>query len=419
MSTHPIPPARSVTADSSLARKLHDLARRDVRFGEDRVAAPDVAWWRSVAATGTRPWLDTGDLDEAGKLWCASFAALTTNNTLLNKEVQKGLYDDLVREAAGLVASLPPAQRVIEVAFLLNARHGLRLASRFGGRVSVELHTDLADDVERSVAYGRRYYAICPEHFIVKIPLTPAGLLATRQLRAEGIPVNFTLGFSARQNLIAAALSAPTYVNVFLGRLNAYVADNGLGDGINVGEKTTLASQRAVRARTATRLVPTLQIAASMRSGEQVVSLAGVDVHTMPIAAAVGALKTGGPVHDRTGDDPAVVLAPAAAHAGLDGLWTIGSNELALADSLEQQPPATPGDLVARCAAHGLGGLFPALNPDEATVIASDGKIPKHARWAARIAAGTATVDGLLTMAALASFTADQAALDERIRRFL
>jgi len=416
MSSHIIPSARSVVAAGTRERRLHDLALRDVPFGADRLPAKDQPWWREMAATGTRAWLDTGDLDEAAGLWCASFAALTTNNTLLNKEVQKGLYDTLVQEAAALVRDLPAQEQLVELAFLLNARHGLRLASRFGGRVSVELHTACADDVERSVAYGRRFFAICPEHFIVKIPLTPSGLLATRRLRAEGIPVNFTLGFSARQNLLAAALSAPSYVNVFLGRLNAYVSDNKLGDGVNVGEKTTLASQRILRQRTAHRLVPTLQIAASMRSGAQVVSLAGVDVHTMPPKAAVEALAAGGPVRDRTSEDPAVQV---AAGAGLEGLWTIGAAELALADSLESQPPATPGDVVARCTAHGLGGLFPAFDAAEAAAIASDGKIPKHARWAARITAGTATVDGLLTAAALASFTADQAALDARIQRFI
>lgn len=416
MSSHQIPAARTVVAANTRERRLHDLARSDVPFGADRLPATDRPWWREMAATGTRAWLDTGDLDEAAGLWCASFAALTTNNTLLNKEVQKGLYDTLVREAAGLVRDLPPAEQLVELAFLLNARHGLRLASRFGGRVSVELHTACANDVERSVAYGRRFFAICPEHFIVKIPLTPAGLLATRRLRADGIPVNFTLGFSARQNLLAAAIAAPSYVNVFLGRLNAYVADNGLGDGINVGEKTTLASQRAVRTRTAASLVPTLQIAASMRSGAQVISLAGVDVHTMPPKAAAEAQATGGAVRDRTAEDPAVQV---TAGAGLEGLWTIGSAETALADSLEHQPPATPGDLVARCTAHGLGGLFPQFDASEQAAIAADGKIPKHARWAARIAAGTATVDGLLTAAALASFTADQAALDARISRLI
>jgi hypothetical protein len=41
------------------------------------------------------------------------------------------------------------------------------------------------------------------------------------------------------------------------------------------------------------------------------------------------------------------------------------------------------------------------------------------ASWNARVQQGTASWDGILTAAALASFTLDQAALDERIARLL
>jgi transaldolase len=51
--------------------------------------------------------------------------------------------------------------------------------------------------------------------------------------------------------------------------------------------------------------------------------------------------------------------------------------------------------------------------------IASDGKIPRHAAWAARIAAGELAIDSVLNAAAFQSFTADQAQLDERIRTFM
>ncbi len=413
------PATASGAFDAMLERRMHELAVDGIRFGADRIAAPDKPWWRSMAASGTRAWLDTGDLDEAGKLWCSSFAALTTNNTLLNKEVQKGIYDDVIRAAAAMVRTLPPADQVVEIAFLLNGRHALRLASRFGGRVSVELHTDLAHDLERSVAFARRYYALCPEHFIIKIPFTPAGLLAVRMLRRDGIPVNCTLGFSARQNLFAAALAAPNYVNVFLGRLNAYVADNGLGDGVNIGEKATLASQRIVRAYTRTRTVPTLQIAASMRSGAQIAALAGVDVHTMPTAAAREAEQQAGEVRDRSSDDPAVQLTGEAREAGIDGLWVVGEQEFALASSLERDPPRNPEELVARFAANDFGGLFPTFEGTETAALIEDGKIPSHQRWKARLTRRSCLVDGLLSAAALSAFAKDQAALDGRIRSFL
>jgi hypothetical protein len=60
--------ASSVLSAGSLSRQMHDLARHGVPFGADRVPAPDQSWWRSLAGTGTRPWLDTGDLDAASTL---------------------------------------------------------------------------------------------------------------------------------------------------------------------------------------------------------------------------------------------------------------------------------------------------------------------------------------------------------------
>ena len=199
-----------------------------------------------------------------------------------------------------------------------------------------------------------------------------------------------------------------------LGRLNSYVKDNGLGDGENIGEKVTLASQRAVREASKGRLVPTYQIAASMRSGDQVVELAGVDVHTMPPKAAAQALEQENAVSDQSAVDPDVKID--ADEDILSVLWDIGANESALAAALASNPPADAAALISLCDEHKLAGLFPAFTDEEAGHIASDGKIPQHARWRERIAAGTASVDGLCTAAALAAFTKDQAALDDRIR---
>ena len=130
--------------------------------------------------------------------------------------------------------------------------------------VSVELHPDVGFDVHGTLVFARRYYAINPSHFFVKVPLTPDGFVAVRTLSCEGIPVNFTLGFSAEQNYLAALYSGPRYVNVFLGRLNQLVEENGLGEPENVGEKAALASYEAVRGlRKSQTGVFTYQIAAS------------------------------------------------------------------------------------------------------------------------------------------------------------
>src|SRR5579862_7161795 len=195
--------------------------------------------------------------------------------------------DDVIQAAARQVKEVEPGisldDLVMDVVFVVNCHIALRLVKAFDALVSVELHPGVSHDIEKTVRYAQRYYAVNPDRFIVKIPLTPEGYCGVARSRALGIPINYTLGFSARQNYLAALISKPNYVNVFLGRLNAVVADNGLGDGKFVGEKTTLASQAAVKAlRDADSSIPTHQIAASMRAADQMVSLAGVDVYTIP-----------------------------------------------------------------------------------------------------------------------------------------
>jgi len=388
---------------------------------------PGKARWRAARATGTQLWLDTGDLDAAEALWCSEFSALTTNNTLLNREVQKGTYDGVVREVWGeLKDSVGPARAAIEVAFVLNAVHALRLVGRFDAMVSVELHTDLAEDVEATVEYARRYYAICPESFIVKVPLTPAGLIATRRLRDERVPVNFTLGFSARQNFLAAALARPSYVNVFLGRLNSFVADHGLGDGRNVGERATLASQRAVREVNEHLGTTAQQIAASMRNGEQVISLLGVDVFTMPtkVAEEYEAMDVADDqVRSRVDEEPEVNLAPGvdAKALTIPSLWDVpaafkaATMELAKLDPSQLAPDSVRGHFAKK----GFPGLLPDWSDEDVRAAREDGKIPKLDRWKERLATGEIALDALMNLSALMSFATDQAAMDERIMGLL
>lgn len=54
---------------------------------------------------------------------------------------------------------------------------------------------------------------------VVKIPIIPEGLRATKTVSSLGIPVNVTLVFSANQGLLAAKAGA-SYVSPFIGRLD-------------------------------------------------------------------------------------------------------------------------------------------------------------------------------------------------------
>lgn len=400
------------------------IQEQSARFPAPPVEAASHAGWAAIRATGTRLWLDTGDIEAARSLWSAEFEALTTNNTLLNAEVQKGQYDGLVREAAARLREWSPGLSKddlrLAIAFVLNAVHGLRLVRAFGARVSVELHTDLANDIGRSVDYGYRYHAISPDHFIVKVPLTPAGYLAARRLVREGVPVNFTLGFSARQNLLAAVLARPDYVNVFMGRLNAFVSDHKLGDGRNVGEKATLATQRELRAWRERGETRSQLIGASMRDADQVMVLAGVDVFTLPpkVAAAYAA-RSPAPVRAALDAELPVAWGEGLSEraVGAHVLWEVTERDRTLARraAAELGETATAEDLLALARDEGFTDLFPEWRSEDWDVIRAEGKIPSWGRWREALGSGRIGLDALMNAAGLMSFVEDQAALDRRV----
>lgn len=377
-------------------------------------------FWRGLRQVGTELWLDSGDIDSIESLWNREFAGLTTNNTLLNKEVQKEVYDELIPRADKLLSSLDANLRVREIAFILNLRHALRLVEKFRCRVSIELHTDLAYDTEATVAYAKRCHEVCPDFFVVKVPLTPHGLIAIRELRDDDIEVNCTLGFSARQNYVATALANPSFVNVFLGRLNSFVADNGLGDGNLIGEKTTIASQHEVSIFS--RGLPqsnTRQIAASLRDAAQLPLLAGVDVITMPTKVAEQAgQQLSEPWRSRLNEEYDVSLAQQAGFdsAHVEKLWLVSKQERKLVQDLILSPADSAEGLIRAAGDGGARDLFPQMSSEELQQVSNDGKIPTLDRWLPRIESGDLAIDSLMTLAGLASFAQSQAQLDQRIQ---
>ncbi len=421
----------TIRAGSRLSRQVHDFVRRDFTPHDGRLETQFESddLWRRFRDVGTRLWLDSGNFDEVGQVWTREFSALTTNNTLLNKEVQTGTYDDLIAEAADLLSGFPDLTEQefrLEMAFILNATHALRLVEQFDAYVSVEEHTDLAHEVQRAVEYARRYYAVCPERFYVKIPFTPAGLLATRRARQEGIPVNHTLGFSARQNYVIARVAEPNFVNVFLGRLNSFIADNDLGSGDYVGEKATLASQQMVRSLRQGRGLVTLQIGASVRSWEQYVSLAGIDVLTAPP-------KVARELHGRRDELPAIESRldqdyPPGIHedvdpraVGLDTLWHIEDELVACIDALgrEDVDSFSPEALVDFFEVHRCGDFLVRWSNSEIATSAEEGKIPRLGNWADQLADRSIGLDSLMNLAGLNSFASDQRDMDEHVREVL
>jgi len=404
--------------DNALKEKIKSFILNGL--DEEPIKAVPDPFWQNLRSTGTELWLDTGDMEEAEKNWSAEMTALTTNNTLVNKEIQKGIYDQFISEAREIVKGLPVKEQIIEIAFILNARHGLRLAKKFGGMVSVELHTDTAHNIDATVSYGLRYFEICPDQFIVKVPYTASGLLGARKLREKGVKINFTLEFSARQNALVAAVTRPNYLNVFLGRIGAYIADNKLGDGSGAGERAVLASQKLVTGLTKDNPVPTKLIAASLRGYKQLDDLAGVDVFTMPTkVAADGKAKLDGNFSSRLNEIYPVGINSENDCYYPEKLWEVTDKELALAKSLREDLPRNGNELIDRVHQAGCGDLFPYMSDKDLKDISDDGKIPRHDRWAQRIKSGELAIDTLLNLAGLASFTTDQMQLDSRIERII
>ena len=83
------------------------------------------------------------------------------------------------------------------------------------GDVSAEV---VSTDFDGMVTEAKRLSAIAP-NVVVKIPIIPEGLRATKAISQGGIRVNMTLIFSANQGLLAAKAGA-SFVSPFIGRLD-------------------------------------------------------------------------------------------------------------------------------------------------------------------------------------------------------
>ncbi|MGZ8635114.1 MAG: transaldolase family protein, partial [Solirubrobacteraceae bacterium] len=137
--------------------------------------------------------IDTGSVDEVEEIapW-GVLSGATTNPSLLAKA--DGDPGDIIKRICELV----------------------------DGPTSAEV---VSDEAEGMVTEGRALAGLHP-HVVVKVPFSPAGLTAARELSSDGIPVNMTLVFSATQALLTAEAGA-SYVSCFMGRLDDISVDSG------------------------------------------------------------------------------------------------------------------------------------------------------------------------------------------------
>ena len=181
--------------------------------------------------------LDTGNIKEIRE--AASFGILdgvTTNPSLVSKEGRD--FKDLLLEICSVV----------------------------DGPISAEVVSIEADSM---VKEGRDLAKI-HKNIVVKCPLIPEGIKATKRLASEGIRVNVTLCFSPTQALLAAKAGA-WCVSPFIGRL-----DDISSDGMELIRQIVTIFENYD--------FPTRVLVASVRHPQHVVeaALAGGHISTLP-----------------------------------------------------------------------------------------------------------------------------------------
>ena len=182
-------------------------------------------------------YLDTGNVKEiAEAARMGILDGVTTNPSLVSKEGRD--FKDLILEICQLVDG-PVSAEVVSVEADAMVKEGLELA---------RIHPNV----------------------VVKCPLIPEGLAATKRLAAEGIRVNVTLCFSPTQALLAAKAGA-WCVSPFIGRL-----DDVSSEGMELIRQIVTIFHNYD--------FPTQVLVASVRHPQHVVeaALVGGDICTMP-----------------------------------------------------------------------------------------------------------------------------------------
>ena len=87
-----------------------------------------------------------------------------------------------------------------------------------------DISMEVIGDTGNMISEGKRLYKKYGKVATIKVPCTPNGLLACKELTDSGINVNVTLIFSQAQAILSAKAGA-TYVSPFVGRVD----DNSFG----------------------------------------------------------------------------------------------------------------------------------------------------------------------------------------------
>ena len=164
---------------------------------------------KELLTYGQSMWLDyiRRDLFTSGKLKQLidddGLRGMTSNPAIFEKAIaDSSLYDDFLKSLASRT-DLDTTARFEQIAIrdiqdAADALRGVYEESKFrDGYVSLEVSPYLAHKTKETIDEARRLWkAVQRENVMIKVPGTPEGLPAIRQLIGEGININITLLFA-------------------------------------------------------------------------------------------------------------------------------------------------------------------------------------------------------------------------------
>jgi len=157
-----------------------------------------------LGAAGQSVWLDFIRRDmvtngELAALVDEGVTGVTSNPSIFQAAIAgSDLYDEDIAAAEGDPLAVFESLAVADVQGAADVLRGVYDATDgFDGYVSLEVSPTLADDTEGTIADAHRLWnRVHRPNLMIKVPATPAGIVAIEALIAAGINVNATLMFS-------------------------------------------------------------------------------------------------------------------------------------------------------------------------------------------------------------------------------
>lgn len=205
----------------------------------------------------------------------------TTNPSLIIKSINNDIYNGFVKEVSKKYLNLSNEDLAREV-IVSFAEEILKVIP---GRVSIEIDPAVAFDQKKTETEAYKIVESCQfrrislKRILVKIPATWEGILAAKELERQNIKCNLTLVFSDIQAL-ACAESGATLISPFVGRISDWWSNKGLVWELS-DEDPGVKFVKAVYFYLKKKQYKTEIMAASFRSVDQILSLAGLDLITI------------------------------------------------------------------------------------------------------------------------------------------